>query len=88
MRITNQTILRGYNRNINRIAAQKTSCMQKIWSGRDFNRASEAPLSAAKALNVRRQLYNTEQYRKTLRLPINSIPRQRLRCFRCLRTLR
>ena len=67
MRITNQTILRGYNRNINRIAAQKTSCMQKIWSGRDFNRASEAPLSAAKALNVRRQLYNTEQYKENLK---------------------
>ncbi|MDE7194173.1 MAG: hypothetical protein K2O14_09420 [Oscillospiraceae bacterium] len=67
MRITNQTILRGYNRNINRIAEQKTNSMQKIWSGRDFNRASEAPLSAAKALNVRRQLYNTAQYTENLK---------------------
>mgnify|MGYP001046525103 CR=1 FL=1 len=67
MRITNQTLLRGYNRNINRIAAQKTNCMQKIWSGREFSRASEAPLSAAKALNVRRQLYNTEQYKENLK---------------------
>lgn len=67
MRITNQTILRGYNRNINRVAEQKTNCMQKIWSGRDFNRASEAPLAAAKALNVRRQLYNTEQYKENLK---------------------
>lgn len=67
MRITNQTILRGYNRNINRLAEQKTNSMQKIWSGRDFNRASEAPLSAAKALNVRRQLYNTTQYTENLK---------------------
>lgn len=67
MRITNQTILRGYNRNINRLAEQKTNSMQKIWSGRDFNRASEAPLSAAKALNVRRQLYNSKQYTENLK---------------------
>ncbi len=67
MRITNQTILRGYNRNLNRIEEQKTNSMQKIWSGRDFNRASEAPLSAAKALNVRRQLYNTWQYTENLK---------------------
>lgn len=67
MRITNQTIIRGYTRNINRLETQKTKSMQKIWSGRDFNRASEAPLSAAKALNVRRQLYNTEQYRDNLK---------------------
>ncbi|MDE6030553.1 MAG: hypothetical protein K2G32_02920, partial [Oscillospiraceae bacterium] len=67
MRITNQTIMRGYTRNINRLETQKTNSMQKIWSGRDFNRASESPLAAAKALNVRRQLYNTEQYRDNLK---------------------
>lgn len=66
MRITNQTLLRGYNRSLNRLQEQKTNSMQKIWSGRAWNRASENPLSAAKALNVRRQLYNTAQYKENL----------------------
>lgn len=66
MRITNSTILRGYNRSLNTLANQKTDSMYKILSGRSFSRASENPLSAAKALNVRKQLYNTAQYKENL----------------------
>lgn len=66
MRITNSTILRGYNRNLNRLQSAKTSSEHKILTGRQFDRASEAPLAAAKALNVRKSLYQTAQYKENL----------------------
>ncbi|MGN1120423.1 MAG: hypothetical protein ACI4Q4_08690, partial [Oscillospiraceae bacterium] len=66
MRITNSTILRGYNRNLNRLMNAKTSSEHKILSGRKFDRASESPLAAAKALTVRKSLYETEQYKENL----------------------
>lgn len=68
MRITNSTILRGYNRNLNRLLNSKTSSENKILSGRSFSRASEAPLAAAKALNVRKSLYDTAQYKENLQV--------------------
>ncbi len=67
MRITNPTILRGYNRDLNRLLTQKTACERRITSTRKFSRASEAPLSAAKALNVRRSLYNSTQWQENLK---------------------
>ena len=66
MRITNSIILRGYNRDLNRLMNLKTACERRITSTRKFSRASEAPLSAAKALNVRKSLYYSEQYRENL----------------------
>lgn len=66
-RITNQTLLRGYRREYNRILRQKNNLERKITSTRDFNRASEAPLKAAKALNVRKSLYYSAQYRENLK---------------------
>lgn len=66
MRITNSTILRGYNRNLSRLLNAKTSSENKILTGRSFSRASEAPLAAAKALNVRKSLYDTAQYKENL----------------------
>ena len=66
MRITNSTILRGYNRDLNRLMTMKTQCQNRITTARKFSRASEAPLSAAKALNVRRSLYNSAQYKENL----------------------
>lgn len=66
MRITNSIILRGYNRDLNRLLNMKTACERRITSTRKFSRASEAPLSAAKALNVRKSLYYSEQYRENL----------------------
>jgi flagellin-like hook-associated protein FlgL len=41
--------------------------MNKITTGRSFSRASESPLNASKALNVRKQLYDTEQYQSNLK---------------------
>ncbi|MDE6733264.1 MAG: hypothetical protein K2J77_10360 [Oscillospiraceae bacterium] len=67
MRITNSILLRGYNRDLNRLMTQKTACERRITSTRKFSRASEAPLSAAKALNVRKSLYYTEQYTENLK---------------------
>lgn len=66
MRITNSIILRGYNRDLNRLMNLKTATERRITSTRKFSRASEAPLSAAKALNVRKSLYYSEQYRENL----------------------
>lgn len=66
MRITNSIILRGYNRDLNRLKTLKNQCEKRITSTRKFSRASEAPLSAAKALNVRKSLYYSEQYRENL----------------------
>lgn len=67
MRITNSILLRGYNRDLNRLMTQKTACERRITSTRKFSRASENPLSAAKALNVRRSMYNLEQYEENLK---------------------
>ncbi len=66
MRITNPTLLRGYQRNLNSLMSAKTRSMQKIMSGRSFARASENPIAAAKALKVRKQLMNTAQFRENL----------------------
>ena len=67
MRIANSIILRGYNRDLNRLMSQKTACERRITSTRKFSRASEAPLLAAKALNVRKSLYYSEQYTENLK---------------------
>lgn len=67
MRITNSILLRGYNRDLNRLMTQKTACERRITSTRKFSRASENPLNAAKALNVRRSMYNSEQYQENLK---------------------
>lgn len=67
MRITNSTILRGYNRSLNKLLNAKSSSEHKIMSGRKFDRASESPLSAAKALNVRQSLYEAAQHSENLK---------------------
>lgn len=66
MRITNPTIIRGYNRSLNRVAKMKDATMKKITSTREFSRASEAPLAAAKALNVRKSLAYSAQHKENL----------------------
>lgn len=67
MRITNPTILRGYNRDLNRLLTLKNRTEKKITTNRSFARASEAPLSAAKALNIRKALYLSAQYKENLK---------------------
>lgn len=66
MRLTNSTLLRGYNRDLSRLRNAKNDCERKITSTRKFNRASEAPLSAAKALNIRKSQYYSAQYKENL----------------------
>ncbi|MDE7229040.1 MAG: hypothetical protein K2N56_01040 [Oscillospiraceae bacterium] len=68
MRLTNSTLLRGYNRSLNRLRNAKNDCEKKITSTRSFSRASEAPLSAAKALNVRKSQYYSAQYKENLKV--------------------
>ncbi len=68
MRITNPTLLRGYNRDLNRISSSKNELERKIASTRNFNRAHEAPLSAAKALNVRKSMYYNDQHTENLKV--------------------
>lgn len=67
MRITNSTILRGYNRDLNRILSLKNATEHRITTNRRFSRASESPLAAAKALTVRKSLYYNEQYTENLK---------------------
>lgn len=68
MRVTNSVIMRGFNRDLNRVGSLKNQTMHRITSTRKFNRASEAPLSAAKALNVRKSLYFSAQYKENLKV--------------------
>lgn len=68
MRLTNNTLLRGYNRSLNRLKTAKNDCENKITSQRKFARASDAPLSAAKALNVRKSIYYSEQHKENLKV--------------------
>ncbi len=68
MRITNSTLLRNYDRNLKRLAANKFNSENKVTTGRQFVRASEAPLKAAKSLNIRKALYDSAQYVENLKV--------------------
>ncbi len=67
MRITNPTLLRGYNRDLNRVMNLKNKSEHMITTTRRFSRASEDPLAAAKALNVRKSQHYSEQYQENLK---------------------
>jgi len=68
MRITNSTLLRNYDRNLKRLSTEKFASENKIYSGRQYTRASQSPLKASKALTVRKQLWHTEQYQDNLKV--------------------
>lgn len=68
MRITNPTLMRGYNRDLNRVLNLKNQSEHRITTQRKFSRASEAPLSAAKALNVRKSQYYSTQHQENLKV--------------------
>lgn len=68
MRITNPTLLRGYTRDLNRVLNLKNQSEHKITTGRKFSRASDSPLDAAKALNVRKSMYYSDQYKENLKV--------------------
>ncbi len=67
MRITNPTLLRGYNRDLNRVMNLKNKSEHMITTTRRFSRASDDPLAAAKALNVRKSQHYSEQYQENLK---------------------
>ncbi|MGN0678513.1 MAG: flagellin, partial [Oscillospiraceae bacterium] len=68
MRITNPTLMRGYNRDLNRVLNLKNQSEHRITTQRKFSRASDAPLSAAKALNVRKSQYYSTQHQENLKV--------------------
>ncbi len=68
MRITNSTLLRGYNRDLNRVMNLKNKSEHMITTTRRFSRASEDPLAAAKALNVRKSQTYSGQYQENLKV--------------------
>ncbi len=68
MRITNSTLLRGYNRDLNRVMNLKNKSEHMITTTRRFSRASEDPLAAAKALNVRKSQTYSTQYQENLKV--------------------
>lgn len=68
MRITNPTLMRGYTRDYHKLLGAKNKIEHKITSTRDFTRASQNPLSAAKALNVRKSYYYSDQHKENLKV--------------------
>lgn len=66
MRITQSTITRNYLRNMNNNNKAKFDSANRITSGAKFTRASQDPISAAKALNVRKSLHDLNTYKNNL----------------------
>jgi len=62
MRITNGMMMRKYGRNLNINLGRMNHTSSQIESGRRFMRASEDPVRALKALQVRRNLSALNQY--------------------------
>ncbi len=60
MRIAGSAIRRNYLKNYEMNSSAKFDSEQKIQSGRQFSRASENPINAAKALRVRKSLAELE----------------------------
>lgn len=67
MRVTHSTVQRSYLRNMRRVNTERNQSSNKITSGMKFDRASQSPIEAAKALNVRKALSNVETYRDNLK---------------------
>lgn len=67
MRVTHSTVTRNYLRNMRRVNYERNKSSNRITSGAKFSRASESPIEAAKALNVRKALSNIETYQDNLK---------------------
>lgn len=67
MRIAGGTIRRNYLKNYERTSGDKFDSEQKIQTGRKFQRASENPINAAKALRVRRSMAELETHQANLK---------------------
>lgn len=66
MRITNNMMLRRYSSDLMRSLNQMDTIGIKIASGRKYQRASEDPMTALKALQVRRNITDMDQYMKNI----------------------
>lgn len=66
MRITGSTVVRRYIRNLDNNLNNKNISENKISSNRKYNRASESPIEAAKALKVRKSISQLEDYQSNL----------------------
>lgn len=62
MRITNGMIMKRYNKNLNTNLFDMNKTSQQVASGRRFQKGSEDPVRALKALQVRRNVNALEQY--------------------------
>jgi len=67
MRIAGGTIRRNYLKNYEMNSSAKFDSGQKIQTGRQFQRASENPINAAKALRVRKSMAELETHQANLK---------------------
>ncbi|MCL2109756.1 MAG: hypothetical protein FWH20_10475, partial [Oscillospiraceae bacterium] len=67
MRIAGGTVVRRYMHNLERNMSRKNTEENRLYSGRSFNRASENPIQAARALRVRKAIYDIEAYQSNLK---------------------
>ena len=66
MRIAGNTTRRNFLRNYEMNSTSKFESEQKISTGRQFQRASESPINAAKALRVRKSMADLETHQRNL----------------------
>ncbi|MBO6301180.1 MAG: hypothetical protein J6N15_01940 [Ruminiclostridium sp.] len=67
MRIAGETIRRNYLSRYETNYTDKYNSEKKIYSGRNFDRASENPIDAARALRVRKSMSEIETYQDNLK---------------------
>ncbi|MCL1823573.1 MAG: hypothetical protein FWG44_05160 [Oscillospiraceae bacterium] len=67
MRIAGNTVLRRYMHNLERNMGNKNKAENQLYSARYFNRASENPIKAARALRVRKAINDLDTYQDNLR---------------------
>jgi len=67
MRIAGGTVLRRFMHNLERNQNNKNRAENQLYSRRQFNRASENPIQAARALRVRKAIYDIEIQQNNLK---------------------
>ena len=67
MRITQNFTNRSYLRNNNKVLTSYNKSMEKIWSQKDYFRASDDSINSSKAMTVRKNLRDLEMYDDNLK---------------------
>lgn len=67
MRIAGNTLRRNYLSRYEKNYSDKYNSEKKIYSGRQFDRASENPINAARALRIRKSIAEVETYQDNLK---------------------